>query len=172
MRGAGEESPGPKPEVRAERGSIRPPPDPSDVAASLHARAVAVYEEGGRERARATCRRALRLMERAIGPQHPDVAAILNSLAAIAQDRGEYGEAEGLLVSGYEGMRERQDQVRFPNKVLTETLQNLIQLFEATGRAEKAAECKTKLAVVQAAGPKGKPAWPKLFSNDQAGVDH
>jgi hypothetical protein len=36
-------------------------------------------------------------MERAVGPTHPDVAAILNSLAAIAQDRGEYFEAEGLL---------------------------------------------------------------------------
>src|SRR4051812_33100752 len=73
------------------------PRDGSDVAAALHARAVVRYEGGERERARATCRRALRLMERAAGPNHPDVAAILNSLAAISQDRAEYAEAEALL---------------------------------------------------------------------------
>jgi len=60
----------------------KPARDPAEVAAALHDRAVALFDRGERERARAasTCRRALTLMERAVGPDHPDVAAILNSL--------------------------------------------------------------------------------------------
>src|SRR5262249_22053798 len=89
-------------------------------------------------------------------------------LGATLLGKRNYEEAEPLLVSGYEAMREREDKIRDRNKLLIETLQNLVQLFEATSRPEQAAEWRTKLAMVQAAGPKGRPDWPRLSVSDQA----
>jgi len=89
-------------------------------------------------------------------------------LGATLLGKRKYVEAEPLLVMGYEGMREREGSIRDRNKVLAESLQYFVQLFEATVRPEKAAEWRTKLAIVQAAGPKGKPVWPQFSTNDQA----
>jgi hypothetical protein len=50
---------------------------------------------------------------------------------------------------------------------LEESIQALVQLFEATARFEQAAEWRTKLTVVQAAGSKDKPAWPRFSDNDR-----
>jgi hypothetical protein len=79
-----------------------------------------------------------------------------------------FEEAEPLLVSGYEGMREREDKIRDRNQVLIESMQNLIQMFEATSRPEKAAEWREKLSAVLSAGPRQKSPWPRLLANDQA----
>jgi hypothetical protein len=89
-------------------------------------------------------------------------------LGATLLGKRKYDEAKSLVVSGYEGMREREDKIRDRNKVLTETVQNLVQLFDVTSQTEKAAEWKTKLAVILAAGPKGRPAWPRFSVNNQA----
>src|SRR5262249_37814917 len=89
-------------------------------------------------------------------------------LGATLLGKRKYAESEPLLISGYEGMRERDGSInRDRNKVLAESLQNLALLYEATDRPEKAAEWRTKLAIVQAAGPSSKPAWPALDSDDQ-----
>jgi serine/threonine protein kinase len=93
-------------------------------------------------------------------------------LGATLLGKRKFDEAEPLLVSGYEGMREREGSIRDRNKVLAETLQNLVQLFEATSRPDLAADWRTKLTVVQAAGPKGRPPWPRFSLNDQAATDH
>ena len=71
-----------------------------------------------------------------------------------------YAEAEPLLLSGYEGMKQREDKIPANGKVrLQESLQRLVQLYEATGQSEKAAEWNKKLAEFdqdekKAAGPK------------------
>ena len=93
-------------------------------------------------------------------------------LGATLMGKRNFAEAEPLLVSGYEGMRQRESGIRDRYHVLEESIQNLVQLFEATSRFDKAAEWRTKLTVVQAAGPKGKPAWPRFSANDQAAADH
>ena len=77
------------------RRNDRPGRNPADVAVALHDRAVLLYGDGELDRASRACRHALRLMERAVGRDGPDVAAILNSLAAIAQDRADYAEGRG-----------------------------------------------------------------------------
>jgi serine/threonine protein kinase len=83
-------------------------------------------------------------------------------LGATLVGKRRFDEAEPLLVSGYEGMRERESSIRERTKVLTELMQNLVQLFESTSRPEKAAEWRDKLAMVQSAGPRQKPPWPPL----------
>jgi serine/threonine protein kinase/tetratricopeptide (TPR) repeat protein len=92
-------------------------------------------------------------------------------LGATLMGKRNYDEAEPLLISGYEGMRQRESGIRDRYQVLEESIQTLVQLFEATSRFEKAAEWRTKLTVVQAAGPRGKTAWPRFSANDQASAD-
>ncbi len=90
-------------------------------------------------------------------------------LGAALMGRRQYDEAEPLLISGYEGMRQRDAGIRDRNKVLTESIQDLIQLFEATSRPEQAAEWKTKLTTIAYAaptGPKRRPPWPPLPPDD------
>ena len=45
---------------------------------------------------RALYKRALAIREKALGPDHPDVASTLNNLAERLRDQGKYAEAEGL----------------------------------------------------------------------------
>jgi len=63
-----------------------------------------------------------------------------------------FSEAEPLLISGYEGMKQREDKIRDRNKVFPEALQCLVRLYEATGRTDQAAEWKKKLAELDKAG--------------------
>jgi tetratricopeptide (TPR) repeat protein len=63
-----------------------------------------------------------------------------------------YAEAEPLLLAGYEGMK-RREQTMPPdrNTTLTEAIEPLVQLYDARGQPEKAAEWRAKLppAVVE-----------------------
>lgn len=57
-----------------------------------------------------------------------------------------YSEAEPLLLSGYEGMKQREENIRGRNPALKSALQRLVDLYEAVGQSDKAADWKTKLA--------------------------
>jgi len=57
-----------------------------------------------------------------------------------------YAEAAPLLISGYDGMKQREYKIRDRSKVLTEALNSLVRLYEATGPPDKVAEWKQKLA--------------------------
>jgi tetratricopeptide (TPR) repeat protein len=92
-------------------------------------------------------------------------------LGATLLGKRKFEEAEPLLISGYEGMREREGNIRERTKVLTESIQNFIQLFEATSRPEKAAEWREKLAMVLSAAPRHKPPWPRFLPNDQTAAN-
>jgi len=56
------------------------------------------------------------------------------------------------LLSGYEGMKERESQ--FPGAarlMLKEALERLVQLYETTGRSSQAADVRQKLEVLEKA---------------------
>ena len=58
-----------------------------------------------------------------------------------------YAAAEPLLLSGYEGMMQRKDKIPAGGQSRPkEAIERLVQLYEATGQTEKAAEWKKKLA--------------------------
>jgi serine/threonine protein kinase/tetratricopeptide (TPR) repeat protein len=64
--------------------------------------------------------------------------------ALLGQEK--YAEAEPLLLRGYEGMRQCQDQIPKGGKArLTEALERLVQLYDAWGKQEKAAEWRKQL---------------------------
>jgi hypothetical protein len=60
---------------------------------------------------------------------------------------GRFGEAEPLLLSAYEGMKQQEHRIPAAGKPqISETLQRLVQLHETTDRSAKAAEWSLKLA--------------------------
>ena len=68
-----------------------------------------------------------------------------------------YAEAEPLIVSGYEGMKAREARIPAPGKPrLTEAAERVVQLYEAWGKKDKAAEWRAKLAR-PSSEPKPKP---------------
>ena len=66
--------------------------DPVDAASELYDQACAAQASRDYRRAAALCRRSVRMLEKALGPQHPDLANVLNTLGAIYEDRAEYKE--------------------------------------------------------------------------------
>ena len=72
-------------------------------------------------------------------------AQSLLGAALLGQKR--YAEAEPLLIRGYEGVRAHQGQIPmlYARHRLAETGQRIVQLYEAWGRADKAAEWRIKL---------------------------
>jgi serine/threonine protein kinase/tetratricopeptide (TPR) repeat protein len=71
----------------------------------------------------------------------------------------QYVEAESLLVSGYEGLKQREDKIPAEGRPrLKEILQRLVELYDASSQPEKAAAWKQKLAELNAAELKKKAA--------------
>jgi eukaryotic-like serine/threonine-protein kinase len=61
-----------------------------------------------------------------------------------------YAEAEPLLFSGYEGLKQREDKIPTEGKVrLNEALKRLAQLYDTTQRPEQAVEWRKKLAELE-----------------------
>ena len=76
-----------------------------------------------------------------------------------------YGDAEPLLIAGYEGMLRRIDRIPTNKKwFLKEAIERLVRLYEGIDRPEKIAQWKAKLAEYDQAVPKAtvlKPTGPK-----------
>jgi tRNA A-37 threonylcarbamoyl transferase component Bud32 len=63
-----------------------------------------------------------------------------------------YAEAEPVLVGGYQGMKERQAKMPPQSRGrLTEALERLVQLYEATGKSDEAAKWRKELDAAKAA---------------------
>ena len=66
-------------------------------------------------------------------------------IGACLLEQKRYAEAEPLLISGYDGMKQRVDKIPVPErKSLVNTAGNLAKLYEETGRTEMAAEWRQK----------------------------
>ena len=55
-----------------------------------------LHDQGNYAAAEPLYRRALAIREKALGPDHPDVATSLNNLALLLQKKGNYAAAEPL----------------------------------------------------------------------------
>jgi CHAT domain-containing protein/Tfp pilus assembly protein PilF len=67
-----------------------------DEAQRLNDRILGAFQAGRYEEAIPLARQALELREKALGPDHPDVAQALNNLAALLHEKGDYEGAEPL----------------------------------------------------------------------------
>lgn len=68
--------------------------DPVETASRLHDRAIALSGQGKHEQAKRSCLRSLEILQDSLGPVHPDLANVLNTLGKIIEDEGDYDQAE------------------------------------------------------------------------------
>src|SRR5262249_18165086 len=66
-----------------------------------------------------------------------------------------YADAEPLLLKGYEGMKGREKTIPPQGKIrITEALERLVQLYEATGKKDEATKWRKELEATKAAQSK------------------
>ena len=76
-------------------------------------------------------KRALAIMEKALGPEHPDVGAALNNLAELYRNQGRHAEAEPL----YRRSRAIREKALGPeHPAVAKDLGGLALLYQAQGR--------------------------------------
>ena len=66
---------------------------PQEEAQRLNQQAVELYQAGQYQKALPLVQRALEINEKALGPEHPDLAVSLNNLAGLYQAMGAYDKA-------------------------------------------------------------------------------
>ncbi len=73
-----------------------------------------------------------------------------NLLGAVLSAQTKYAEAEPLLVSGYQGMIQREATIRFEDRpALSRAGERIVQLYESWGKPEKVAEWQVKRVQLQ-----------------------
>jgi tetratricopeptide (TPR) repeat protein/tRNA A-37 threonylcarbamoyl transferase component Bud32 len=119
--------------------------DPALAATLAELTSILLAEEKFAE-AEPMARECLAIREKKL----PDDWRTFNARAMLGRallGQKKFAEAEPLLLAGYAGMKQREDKIPAIGKArLKETLQSLVQLYEATHRPEQAAEWKRKLA--------------------------
>lgn len=116
-----------------------------DVAVSLYDLAGLLRERGKIIEAEAAIRECLAFREKKLFDDWQTFDA-RSLLGAVLLDRKDFADAEPLLRSGYEGMKEREEKIPAPIKPrLRETLECLVKLHEAQGQPKEAAEWRKKL---------------------------
>ena len=69
-----------------------------------------------------------------------------------------FAEAEPLILAGYEGMKAREAKIPAPGRPhLPEAAERIVQLYEAWGQKDKAAEWRSRLAKAPAGAKLDKP---------------
>jgi tetratricopeptide (TPR) repeat protein len=134
--------------------------DHPDVDASLHNLALVLVDQGKLAEAETAVRECLALREEQLPDdwQTFDARSLLGSVL-LRQNR--VSDAEPLLLSGYEGMKQREVKIPAYNRVrVKEGLQRLVQVYEATAQPGKAAEWQKRLAEFDKSESERKAATP------------
>lgn len=108
------------------------------------------YAAGDLELAIAKAKEALDRAEKAVAPDHPDVATSLNNLGSIYYAKGQYADAEPLLNRSL-AIREKALRKNHPD--LATSLENLAELYGKTGRGNEAEPLKKRAADIRAHQP-------------------
>jgi len=109
-----------------------------EAAVKLHEESIQVFEQGDPEQAVLLAREALRLMEQAVGPDHPDVANILNHLAGIYLDQGQHDQAEQLCRRAVEILEQIEGIDDDIDRLLVQALGSLGNIMRHQGRYQEA----------------------------------
>ena len=102
-----------------------------DEASKLDDQADALYEKGRYAEAEPLYKRSLAIREKALGPDHPDVAASLNNLALLYDQQGRHVDAEPLYKKAL-AIWEKALGPDHPD--VATALNNLALLYDAQGR--------------------------------------
>ncbi len=90
---------------------------------------------GHYEEAENLLRTALKILEKTLGQNHPDIAAALNSLGILRQERGDYEEAESFF---RRALAVKQKRFGSENQEVLDIQSNLALLLQDKGKTEEA----------------------------------
>jgi len=108
---------------------------------------VELYGKGLYDRAVVMAKHALEVAEKAVGPDHPDVATSLNNLALLYETQGAYAKAEPLYTRS---LAIRKNALGSDHPDVAQSLNNLAGLYRATGREKEAIALERRAAKIQA----------------------
>lgn len=114
---------------------------------TLAKEAEELYRTGKYERAVVVAKTALEVAEKNAGPNHPDVATSLNTLASLYQVQGQYAEAEPLFKRSL-AIMEKALGPDHPN--VAQSLENIAVLYRATQRDKEAEKLERRAASIRA----------------------
>jgi tetratricopeptide (TPR) repeat protein len=130
--------------------------DHPDVAVSLEELAAVLGDAGKLDEQEKPLRECLSIREKRL----PDDWLTFSARSALGENlvaRKQYAEAEPLLISGYNGMREREAKIPAANKPrLPKAAERLMRFYEETAQPDKASEWKQKLAELTKPAPNTK----------------
>ena len=122
-----------------------------DLAASLDDLACVLRDRGKDAEAAELLQESVGIREKRL-PDDWRTFSTRSTLGGCLAAQKKYAEAEPLLLSGYEGLQQRQERLSPLDKPrLKEALERLVQLYEATDRPDQAAEWKKKLTALEKA---------------------
>ncbi|MCW5212814.1 tetratricopeptide repeat protein [Desulfobulbus sp. TB] len=107
----------------------------AELGTALHNVAGLYYKQGRYDEAEPLYKRTLKIREKQLGKEHPDVAESLNNLALLYYEKGRHDEVELLLKRALE-IREKQLGKEHPD--MAESLNNLALLYYEKGRHDEA----------------------------------
>jgi len=112
----------------------------------LNAAGEIAYTVGRYSEAEPLLQRALAIREKALGPEHPDVAASLNNLAALYDAQGQYAEAEPL----YQRALAIWEKALGPEHPDVDTgLENYAALLQKLGRSDEAKRMEARAEAIR-----------------------
>ena len=118
------------------------------MAISLEEQAEVLADEGKLDAAGTALKECLSIREKRL----PDYWLTPSTRSALGENlmaRRKYAEAEPLLISGYNGLRDREAAIPVANKPrLEKAAKRLVRLYEETSRPDKAAEWKKKVGAL------------------------
>jgi len=132
-------------------------PEDPNLASSLDNLALVLRDEGKYVEAEGSTRECLDIR----GKQMPDDWITFNTRSRLGADllgQNKYADAEALLLSGYEGMKQREDKIPRDKMVrIREALERLVALYETwdkvapnTGKADQGAGWREKIEAFDA----------------------
>jgi serine/threonine protein kinase/Tfp pilus assembly protein PilF len=122
-----------------------PPVDEQQLAEPLASLVTTLLMEKKFSEAEPSARECLRIRQ-AKSPEDWRTFSTLNVLGACLLGQKKYSDAEPLLLTGYEGMKQREAKIPAGGKPrLKEALQRLVELYDSNGQTNQAAQWKQKL---------------------------
>jgi hypothetical protein len=121
-------------------------PDDPRTAGIMATFGLSLIQRGEWDAAEPVLRESLAIRERS----QPDLWTTFNTRSLLGGSllgQKKFGEAEPLIVSGYEGMKSRESKISAPGKRrFTEAAELVVKLYEEWGKKDKAAEWRNRLA--------------------------
>ena len=128
-------------EYYQEAGELLPEGHDEQLANYLNSAGLAYHKAGRYPEAEPLYKRSLKIREKVLGPEHPDVATSLNNLASLYRNQGRYPEAEPLYKRSLK-ICEKVLGPEHPN--VATALENYAILLQKTDRETEAAELEAR----------------------------